>query len=227
MTSDELQAFYARDLEAALRAGDRRRLPPKSARWMLAETRRGRAAELADADGAWIWSDLHLHHRNIIRYAARPHASVVEMDAALLETWRSAVAADDVIICAGDVALAGALGHKRIEVPGRLPGAQAARAREPRLQPRRPARCGGCRSGHDDPAVAGRSAAPRHARAAGPRPGGRCERSRAYASAPGRRPAAHQRVRRAARLRAGAGWRHPPPRCRTAAQRLCGGGNDA
>ena len=63
MTSNELQAFYARDLEAALRAGDPRRLSPKSARSMLAQTRRGCGAELVDADGAWIWSDLHLHRR--------------------------------------------------------------------------------------------------------------------------------------------------------------------
>ena len=122
MTSDELQAFYARDLDAALRAGDPRRLSPKSARSMLAETKRGCGAELVDADSAWIWSDLHLHHRNIIRYAGRPHPSVVAMDAALLEIWRSAVGTDDVIICAGDVALAGALGRKRLAVLAGCPG---------------------------------------------------------------------------------------------------------
>ena len=44
------------------------------------------------------------------------------MDAALLEAWRSAVGTDDVIICAGDVALAGALGRKRLAVLAGCPG---------------------------------------------------------------------------------------------------------
>ena len=42
MTSNELQAFYARDLAAALRAGDPRRLSPRRAR-----LRSCRAVEMA------------------------------------------------------------------------------------------------------------------------------------------------------------------------------------
>ena len=89
MTSDELQALYAENLAAGLSPADPRRLNPKSTRRMLAQTRRGRGLELADADDVWLWSDLHLHHRNIIRYADRPHATVESMNAELLEAWRA------------------------------------------------------------------------------------------------------------------------------------------
>ena len=44
------------------------------------------------------------------------------MDAALLEAWRSATAPDETIICAGDVALAGALGAKRLAALAACPG---------------------------------------------------------------------------------------------------------
>ena len=125
MTSDELQALYAENLAAGLSPADPRRLNPKSTRRMLAQTRRGRGLELADADGVWLWSDLHLHHRNIIRYADRPHATVESMNAELLEAWRAAVAADDWIICAGDLALAGALrGSDRLAAVAACPGRQ-------------------------------------------------------------------------------------------------------
>ena len=62
----------------------------------------------------WIWSDLHLYHKNIIRYCSRPFQSVEAMNEALLAAWKETVGEDDTIICGGDIALAGALKRERL-----------------------------------------------------------------------------------------------------------------
>ena len=70
----------------------------------------------------WIWSDLHLHHKNIMRYCERPFDGVTEMDDALYDAWDSAVGGSDVVICGGDVALAGSLRPERLARVRAQPG---------------------------------------------------------------------------------------------------------
>ena len=52
----------------------------------------------------WLTSDTHFGHANIIKYCARPFASVEEMDVALCLGWNDCVAEDDVVIHLGDFA---------------------------------------------------------------------------------------------------------------------------
>ena len=70
----------------------------------------------------WIWSDLHLYHKNIIRYCSRPFQSVEAMNEALLAAWKETVGEDDTIICGGDIALAGALKRERLARVRAMPG---------------------------------------------------------------------------------------------------------
>jgi len=50
-------------------------------------------------------ADLHLGHRNIIEYCARPFGDVEEMNAALIERWNAAVSPQDEVFVLGDFAL--------------------------------------------------------------------------------------------------------------------------
>ena len=71
-----------------------------------------------------IWSDLHLGHDNIIRYANRPFRDADEMDAALYANWQAAVGDADTLIVVGDVAMRHAVAEatwQRIrEAPGKV-----------------------------------------------------------------------------------------------------------
>jgi calcineurin-like phosphoesterase family protein len=58
-----------------------------------------------NSGNAYIWSDLHLGHGNVIRYCDRPFADVTEMNTALLPAWKSTVKNGDTIINLGDVSL--------------------------------------------------------------------------------------------------------------------------
>ena len=112
ITAEGLQQAYARSLRGMLHpdyAG--KHVNRKSIRAMLRETEESDGATLTPQAGTatWLWSDLHLHHRNIIRYCSRPFHSVEEMNNELLCAWRDTVAAADTIVCGGDVALAGSL----------------------------------------------------------------------------------------------------------------------
>ena len=53
----------------------------------------------------WVVADLHLGHRNIIRYTARPFASVEEMDRILIHNWNSVVSPNDTVYVVGDLTL--------------------------------------------------------------------------------------------------------------------------
>ena len=53
----------------------------------------------------YFTADLHFGHANIIRYCARPFASVAEMDETLVANWNAVVAADDEVWVLGDVAM--------------------------------------------------------------------------------------------------------------------------
>jgi len=50
----------------------------------------------------WIWSDLHLSHKNISQHAGRPFDNIVYMNQTL-ETNAQCVGKDDVLLCLGDV----------------------------------------------------------------------------------------------------------------------------
>jgi calcineurin-like phosphoesterase family protein len=75
----------------------------------------------------WWTSDLHLGHQNIIRYCARPFASVEAMDDGLIDRWNQVVDPADEVWLLGDVAMGGVAAHlplvkllagRKILVPG-------------------------------------------------------------------------------------------------------------
>lgn len=54
----------------------------------------------------YFTSDNHFWHTNVIKYCARPYASVEEMNEALIENWNNTVGPNDTIYCLGDFSLA-------------------------------------------------------------------------------------------------------------------------
>ncbi len=51
----------------------------------------------------FFWSDLHLFHNNIIRYASRPFESVDHMNQTMIGNYWSTVTENDVVVFGGDV----------------------------------------------------------------------------------------------------------------------------
>ena len=126
MSEPTLQRLYGDELTRLLsRAVGARHVNRRTTRWMRAETWRSPGATYRPSGPGrtWRWSDLHLHHGNIMRHCDRPFESVEAMDSALLSAWEATVNLNDTIICGGDVALAGALDQVllgRLEaMPGR------------------------------------------------------------------------------------------------------------
>ncbi len=125
MTSQELQTHYRAELAKMIEPGSpKKHVNRKSTRWMirLAEATEGGALTPEGGARTWIWSDLHLHHRNIIRYCNRPFETVEAMNEVLLTAWRETVGEADTIICGGDIALAGALEGERLARVRAMPG---------------------------------------------------------------------------------------------------------
>ena len=102
----ELDVAYRDQLEAVLA---RPRTPwhviPWQTRMMLAwmENHAGGRLAADDVARAWVWSDLHLDHRDLVWHFGRPFRTVDGMRRALLEAWRQTVGESDLVICAGDV----------------------------------------------------------------------------------------------------------------------------
>ena len=102
----KLDVAYREQLEAELA---RPRAPwhvvPWQTRAMLAwmETHAGGRLAADDVARAWVWSDLHLDHRDIVWHFSRPFRTVDGMRRALIEAWRQTVGESDLVICAGDV----------------------------------------------------------------------------------------------------------------------------
>lgn len=113
--AERLQSLYEAQLEAASTTpgGGDSRHGRQTFRAMLRASRRLPALRLADVDedGTWFWSDLHLGHDNIIRYANRPFVDAKEMDERLYANWKATVGADDTLIFVGDVAMREAVGE--------------------------------------------------------------------------------------------------------------------
>ena len=57
---------------------------------------------------AWIVSDTHFGHSNIIKYAGRPFSCVEDMDETLISNWNKTVAKGDQVVFLGDFSLANA-----------------------------------------------------------------------------------------------------------------------
>ncbi len=107
----QLQALYQAELAAAAApGGGDSRHGQRTFRAMLKAARAFPAQRIA-ADHAWLWSDLHLGHDNIIRYTGRPFGSVEEMDAGLYAAWEETVGAEEPLIFVGDMAMRGAVGE--------------------------------------------------------------------------------------------------------------------
>jgi calcineurin-like phosphoesterase family protein len=51
----------------------------------------------------WIWSDIHLGHKNIIKYAGRPYPNVYMMDLCLMGNYANVVKENDIVIWCGDI----------------------------------------------------------------------------------------------------------------------------
>ena len=103
----ELKRIYEAQLAAASRTGDAHH-GGHTFSAMLRASRQLPARQLED-ERAWVWSDLHIGHRNILGYAKRPFADVEAMDASLYANWEATVGADETLIFVGDVAMGEAL----------------------------------------------------------------------------------------------------------------------
>lgn len=60
-----------------------------------------------DNSRIFLISDLHLSHRNIIKYTERPFSSVEEMNNSLINNWNSIITNNDRVFMLGDFCLAG------------------------------------------------------------------------------------------------------------------------
>lgn len=54
----------------------------------------------------YFTSDLHIFHANVIKYCARPFASVEEMNEMLVKNWNDVVGPEDEVYCLGDFSMA-------------------------------------------------------------------------------------------------------------------------
>lgn len=68
----------------------------------------------------FLIGDLHLGHRNIIKYCNRPFKDVEDMTEQLVKNWNSVVGNNDIVYVDGDYALCGK--QKIIEITERLNG---------------------------------------------------------------------------------------------------------
>ena len=59
--------------------------------------------DVANVGDVWISSDHHYFHRNIIRFAGRPHAGVDEMNQDMLDKHNEVVLENDISILGGDI----------------------------------------------------------------------------------------------------------------------------
>ena len=58
--------------------------------------------KLEEGQKVWFTSDLHIHHRNVIRFCNRPFANEKEMGEKLIENWNSVVGDNDIVFVLGD-----------------------------------------------------------------------------------------------------------------------------
>lgn len=68
----------------------------------------------------WFVSDLHLSHKNIIKYCSRPFDNVDQMNEILIQNWNKKIGVEDRVFVLGDFALCGK--DKIIEFGNQLKG---------------------------------------------------------------------------------------------------------
>lgn len=61
--------------------------------------------DISSTSGVWFTADLHLGHRNIIKYCNRPFVDEVQMDNAIIDSWNSVVAPGETVFVVGDFTL--------------------------------------------------------------------------------------------------------------------------
>ena len=118
------RAFVAQLEARAKPGGGDARHSGSEFRAMLRACRELPARELDDAafKTVWVWSDLHLGHDNIIRYANRPFRTAEEMDAVLYRNWARTVGDGDLLLFVGDLAMRKAIGEHTWETIRSSPG---------------------------------------------------------------------------------------------------------
>ena len=112
--ADTIKRAYVAQLEARAKpGGGDARHSGREFRAMLRACRDLPARELDEGafTTVWVWSDLHLGHDNIIRYANRPVRDAAEMDAVLYRNWARTVEDDDLLLFVGDIAMRKAVGE--------------------------------------------------------------------------------------------------------------------
>ena len=106
-----LKRLYEDELEVAARpGGGDSRHGRRMFRALLKASRPLAPCRMEEAN-AWVWSDLHLGHENIIRYTHRPFTDAEAMDDALYREWEATVGEGDALIFVGDIAMRGAVGE--------------------------------------------------------------------------------------------------------------------
>ncbi len=60
-----------------------------------------------EADNLYFTSDLHLMHKNIIKYVNRPFSSIIEMEEVLINNWNRVVPKDGTVFLLGDFIFTG------------------------------------------------------------------------------------------------------------------------
>ncbi len=60
----------------------------------------------------YLISDLHLDHKNIIRYCKRPFSSADEMNRTIIDNWNEVINEDDFVYLVGDLVF----GRKRTKI---------------------------------------------------------------------------------------------------------------
>lgn len=73
-----------------------------------------------DNSKLWVISDLHLNHKNIIKYCDRPFESIEVMNEEIIKRWNSTISKQDRVFCLGDFCLSGK--NKVIELGNKLNG---------------------------------------------------------------------------------------------------------
>ena len=58
--------------------------------------------DLQEGQKIWFTSDLHLGHRNVIKFCNRPFADEKEMGKALIDNWNNTVGDNDIVFVLGD-----------------------------------------------------------------------------------------------------------------------------
>lgn len=106
-----LKRLYEDELEAAGRPGGGDSKHGRRMFRALLKASRPLSPCRLEQDRAWVWSDLHLGHENIIRYTGRPFSDAEAMDAALYREWEATVGDDDALIFVGDLAMRHAVGE--------------------------------------------------------------------------------------------------------------------